>query len=188
MDLDLVLAELDAAGLTTTTLRSGIDALDATALTARAAAARASLDAHRTVTAAGARRAALLKGLSALGYEITEGMSTTWAADGRLVLKSATRPDYGVEVSAAGSSERMQMRAVVFDADGRRPDPARDRDAETIWCGDVSTLQEDLAKLGGGLIIEKALPVGATPLKRIVVELDRRTSVQVSTPRERTLR
>jgi hypothetical protein len=115
-------------------------------------------------------------------------MSTTWAADGRLVLKSATRPAYGVEVSAAGGGERMQMRAVAFDADGSGPDPARDRDAETIWCGDLSTLQEGLSKLGGGLVIEKALPVGATPLKRIAVKMDRRTSVQVSTPRERTLR
>jgi hypothetical protein len=64
------------------------------------------------------------------------------------VLRSAARPDYGVEVSAAAGSERIQMRAVALEVAGRGPDPARDRDAETIWCGDVSKVQENLATTG----------------------------------------
>jgi hypothetical protein len=77
------------------------------------------------------------RGLIGLGYEVTEGMSTTFVKDGRLVLGSAARPDYGVEISAAAGSERMQMRAVALEVAGRGPDPGRDLDAETIWCGDV---------------------------------------------------
>jgi hypothetical protein len=118
----------------------------------------------------------------------TSSHRALWAQDGRLVLKSATRPDYGVEVGAAGSGERMQMRAVVFDMGARGPDPARDRDAETIWCGEVLILEEKLAEFGEGLVIEKALPVGATPLKRIAVKMDGHTSAETPTLRERILR
>ena len=151
--------------------------------------ARAALDAHRARRAAAARRAAVLEGLAGLGYEVTEGMSTTFAQDGRLVLRSAARPDYGVEVSAAAGSERMQMRTVAFEAGGRGPDPVRDRDAETIWCGDVSTLQERLTAIGGDLKIEKALPVGATPLKRVTIARAETTAAaEAPALRERTLR
>jgi hypothetical protein len=59
----------------------------------------------------------------------------------------------------------MQMRVVSFD--GEAIDPARDRDAEQQWCGDVATLQTRLAAIGGGLVIEKALAIGATSVKRI---------------------
>jgi hypothetical protein len=96
-------------------------------------------------------------------------MSMFLAKEGRLVLRSAIRPDYGVEVSGATGGERMQRRSRVRRA-GRGPDTARDRDAETIWCGEVSKLKERLATIGGGLKIERALPVRATPLKRVTVE------------------
>ena len=84
----------------------------------------------------------------------------------------------------------MQMRPVAFEAGGVGPDPGRDRDAETIWCGDVSTLQDALASAGGGLVIERALPVGATPLKRIAVERKAGAVAEADAPalRERSLR
>jgi hypothetical protein len=164
----LVRAELAAAGGTVP--NGDLEGMDAAALEAAIAAGRAAIDALRAGRAAAARRAAVLKGLAGLGYEITEGMSTSFADSGHLVLRSAARPDYGVEVSAVTGAERMQMRPVAFEAGGVGPDPARDRDAETIWCGDVSVLQNALAEAGGGLVIERALPVGATPLRRIAVE------------------
>jgi hypothetical protein len=46
-------------------------------------------------------------------------------------------------------------------------DLSRDRDAETLWCGDVTALKADLVQAGGDLVIEKVLAIGATPLKRI---------------------
>lgn len=186
-DLDLVLAELDAAGLDATKLRVGTSTLETSGLVARAVTAKSALETHRTEKAAAARRHAVLKELATLGYELAEGMGTTSVQDGRLVLRSATRPDYGVEVSAAGGGERLQMRAVAFDTSAGGPNPARDRDAETIWCGDVTTLQARLAKIGGSLAIEKALPVGATPLRRIRLETDTRAAAAAPAPKKQTL-
>lgn len=189
-ELELTLAELTAAGLPTATARADAETLDAAGITARTADARAAIEAHRASLAADARRAAVLEGLAGLGYEVAEGMSTTWVADGRLVLRNATRPDYGVELSGAGEGGRMQMRAVAFETGGHGPDPARDRDAETIWCGDVTGLDERLARIGGGLWIERALPIGATPLKRIAIEAptDPGTTTTVPALRQRSLR
>lgn len=186
-DFELLAAELEAAGLETGTLRGGLDAIDSNAITSRISQARATLEAHREKQAAASRRAAVLEGLAGLGYEVTEGMRTSWAQDGKMVLRSAARPEYGVEVNAAG--ERMQMRPVAFDAGGAGPDTSRDRDAETIWCGDVSALQGVLGKAGGGLMIEKSLPIGATPLKRILVERASTAGAsEAPVRRERTLR
>ncbi len=154
----------------------------------RLAEARVALDAHRAARAAAARRAAVLEGLVSLGYEVAEGMLTTLAEDRRLVVKSASRPDYGVELSAAGGSERMQMRAVAFESGGRGPDTARDRDAETIWCGDMATLQKRFAAIGSDLRIDKALPVGATPLKRVVAAGVEKIGAEAPALKERTLR
>ncbi len=182
-------AELQAAGLEADEDGAAIDALDEGAIIERTAKARATLEAHLAARAADARRTAVLHGLAGLGYEVAEGMSTTWVNDGRLVLRNATRPDYGVEVSG-GDSGRMQMRAVAFEAGGLGPDPSRDRDAETIWCGDVTGLEERLAKIGGGLVIERALPIGATPLKRIAIAVSTDPGSAAAAPivRQRSLR
>ena len=124
---------------------------------------------ERDGQAAAARRAAVLKGLAGLGYEVTEGVSTAWVEQGKVVLRQAARPNYGVELSGDLATARLQLRAVAFTgADGHGPDPSRDTDAETIWCGDVTSLQQTLAKAGGGLSIERALAIGAVPLKRVV--------------------
>lgn len=187
LDLRLVVAEIKAAGIASDPHFAESTGLDSDVIERRIRDARQVLDAHRVNMAAASRRAAVLQGLAKLGYEVTEGMTTSLAEQGRIVLKSAARPDYGVEVASAGS--RMQLRPVAFDSGGRGPDPARDQDAETIWCGDVSMLQAQLTKVGDGLTIEKALPVGAVPLKRIVVTdaRDQSRSIDVPIASERTL-
>lgn len=124
----------------------------------RAAAAR---NAH----AAEARRSAVLDGLAALGYEVGSDMSTAWVRDGKVVLRRPAQPGYGVEVMGGSQTERLQMRVVAFDEGP--PDVARDRDAEVLWCGDVDKLSKSMAKTGAALVIEKAHPVGATPVKRV---------------------
>lgn len=126
----------------------------------RAAAAR---NAH----AAESRRSAVLDGLAALGYEVGSDMSTAWVRDGKVVLRRPAQPGYGVEVMGGAQTERLQMRVVAFDEGP--PDLARDRDAEVLWCGDVDKLSQSLAKTGAALVIEKAHPVGATPVKRVSV-------------------
>jgi hypothetical protein len=190
LDFDMMLAELNAAGLETQSLSADAESLGEDELSARTADAQSALEAHRASRAAEARRAAVLEGLAGLGYEVAEGMSTTWVADGRLVLRSATRPDYGVELAGGTEGGRMQMRAVAFETAGQGPDPSRDRDAETIWCGDVTGLDKRLASIGGGLVIERALAVGATPLKRIAIEASVAPGTTTAAPvlKQRTLR
>ncbi|KPH80799.1 MULTISPECIES: hypothetical protein [Bosea] len=119
--------------------------------------------------AAASRRAAVMKGLAGLGYEVREGMTTTLARSGKLVVADSARPGYGVELSGSVDFRQMQMRPVALETSGQASDPSRDRDAETIWCGQVNELAKTLADGGGGLEIVRSLPIGVTPLKRITV-------------------
>ncbi|NMN03807.1 MULTISPECIES: hypothetical protein [unclassified Novosphingobium] len=167
--LTAIIAQARVAGLDVEAGFEAVEALSTEAARSKTAAVESALLDHRNAAAVAASRDALLSALGELGYELTEGMATAWATDGRLVLRSGARPDYGVEVSG---SERVQMKPVAFERGGIGPDAARDRDAETIWCGDVSRLQSALAAEGGGLHIERALPVGAVPLKRIALAPD----------------
>jgi hypothetical protein len=163
--IGLALAELAQVG------SPKLDTLTARRNTAGSAALLADIQVAlaetREAAAAVARRDAVLRSLAGLGYEVTEGLSTAWVQAGKVVLRKAAAPDYGVEISGDPAAARMQMRAVAFTGGGIGPDPARDKDAETIWCGDVTALQTQLAVAGGGLVIEKALAIGATPLKRM---------------------
>lgn len=114
--------------------------------------------------AAEARREAVLNALADLGYEVHEGMATAWAQNGRLALRKAATPGYGVEVGGQAATGRMQMRAVAFDA---QRDRHRDRDIEALWCSDFRQLQSAIDAAGGELAIERALAVGEVPLKDI---------------------
>lgn len=133
---------------------------------ARLAEIRSAIEHARAGQAATARRSALLRNLASLGYEATEGLETAWVEDGKVVLRKPAQPGYGVEVSGDGAAGRVQMRVVAFDGE-TTADAVRDRDAETVWCGDIAELESRLAKAGGALQIERALPVGATPVKRV---------------------
>ena len=185
-DLRITLAEAEASGLGTGAWSEGLDTLTTEAIDEHREAVSAALQVARDAKAVATRRAAVLDCLSGLGYEVSEGMTTAWAAEGRLVLRSAARAGYGVEMSGG---ERFQMRPVAFEADGVGPDPSRDRDAETIWCGDVGSLEERLAELGGVLQIQKSTPIGAVPLKRIPVSgTNLGAAADAPALRERTLR
>lgn len=117
--------------------------------------------------AAEERRRAVLEGLSALGYEVSEGMATAWVDSGRVVLRKAASPGYGVELSGGSKSDLLQVRAVVFGNSTDTRDTSRDRDIETIWCGEFERLQSLIAKDGGSLAIEHARPIGQFPLKLV---------------------
>lgn len=116
----------------------------------------------RAARAATARREAILAGLESLGYQINEGMATSWVEAGRVVLKKSDADVHGIEIASAPDAQRLQVRAVAFLAN---LPPASDLAAEHTWCGDFTKLQEHLKRNAGELAIEKALPVGATPLK-----------------------
>lgn len=163
-----LLAEAAAAGLDTSAWREELGAPEDTRMSERLASVAAALEAHRAAQAAGERRGAVLEALADLGYEVREGMMGAWAEKGELVLANPSRPGYGMEVrGGTEKAERIQMRAVAFDGNAASADPGRDRDAETLWCGDVMRLRAQLAEEGGRLDIEKALEIGAVPLKRI---------------------
>lgn len=134
--------------------------------------------------AAEERRRAVLEGLAALGYEVSEGMATAWVEGGRVILRKAANPGYGVELSGGSKSDLLQVRAVAFGNSTDARDTTRDRDIETIWCGEFTRLQSLIAKDGGSLAIEHARPIGQFPLK--VVEDKYGTAADndvVTTPR-----
>jgi hypothetical protein len=167
--LEATVAQARAAGIDADVWLESSEALSVDEATTRIAAVEATLLEWRKSLAVKASRKALLSALGDLGYELSEGMVTAWATEGRLVLRSGSRPDYGVEVSGA---DRVQMKPVAFERGGVGPDAVRDRDAETIWCGDVSRLQATLSDQGGAFQIERALPIGAVPLKRVAIATD----------------
>ena len=140
-----------------------------------------------TSLAANARRQAILSALLGLGYEVDEGMETAWAEDGHLVLRNAARPDYGVEITGSAETERLQMRAVAFDdGDAGSIDALRDRDAETIWCGEVGALRQRLAQAGTDLDIVRARAIGEVPLKRVEGRKNEKQRRATRTPKART--
>ncbi|MCS3893289.1 hypothetical protein M2171_002422 [Bradyrhizobium japonicum USDA 38] len=115
--------------------------------------------------AAEERRRAVLEGLASLGYEVTEGMMTAWVSGGQIVLRKPANPGYGVELLAGSQTDVMQVRAVGIGNPAEARDAGRDRDMETIWCGEFERLQSLVAKAGGNVAIESARPVGQYPLK-----------------------
>lgn len=122
----------------------------------------------RQQQAAEARRQAVLSGLLRLGYEVHEGMATAWAKNGRVVVKKPSLPGYGVEIGGQAQAGRLQVRAVSLVANR---DVARDKDVETLWCGEFGRLQALLAQHGDDLLIERAMGVGEVPL-RVVADSD----------------
>ncbi|MHC2255745.1 hypothetical protein ACVILK_005437 [Bradyrhizobium embrapense] len=115
--------------------------------------------------AAEERRRAVLEGLASLGYEVSEGMMTAWVSGGRIVLRKPANPGYGVELSGGSQTDVMQVRAVGLGNPADPRDAGRDKDMETIWCGEFERLQSLVAQAGGNVSIESARPAGQFPLK-----------------------
>ncbi len=170
-DIEAFLLRLDGVDEKSRAVRSRLasahEIQSVEALIALASEAHSALEARDKAAAAGARRQAVLNGLSQLGYELREGMMTTLAKEGQIVVRKAVNPDYGVEVIAPGEVERFQVRAVAFGASGAARDPQRDRDMETIWCSEFDKLAAIVANNGGHVSITKAIPAGQTQLKII---------------------
>lgn len=153
--------------------------------TALVAEADALIESQVRTIAMESRRRTVLQGLSSLGYVVNEGMITAWVNDGRVVLRKAANPDYGLEVGGGAKSDNLQVRVVTF-GDGASPrNTSRDRDIETTWCSDFDKLRDMVSEAGGGLEIEHALPVGATPVK--VVELPQMYGDRTVTSKPKTL-
>lgn len=128
---------------------------------------RAAVTDHEQHESSLARRRAVLEGLASLGYEVREGMATAWAESGRMVVRKSSTPGYGVELAGRADNGRLQVRAVALTQDH---DKRRDKDIETIWCGEFKKLQGHLSATGCNLTVEQARGVGEVPLKIVAIE------------------
>jgi hypothetical protein len=181
-ELKLLTAELATAGIDVASWQASVDQAaqqrSVESLRLLADEGRSELYEALRSKAALARRQAVLQGLAKLGYSVQEGMSTTLAQDGRLVIKKQDIPGYGIEVAGGGANERLQVRAVALSASR---DMTRDLDAESRWCQDFTKLQAELRVNGDELVIDKALPVGAVPLRVVEAEADEQTGTRAAT-------
>ena len=88
------------------------------------------------------------------------------AADsGRLIARSPLNGVYGVEL-VTGANQKVQVRSIAFDA---ARDSSQDVAEERRWCGDFGKLQAALQAGGCEVVVEKALGVGAAPLRVVGV-------------------
>jgi len=124
--------------------------------------------------AAVARRRAVLTGLAGLGYEVRAEMETAWAQEGRIVIAKPGATDYGVELGGPADASRLQIKVVGAEVPLMPRSPQRDTEQEQLWCSEVDTLVASLDRSGTELTIERALAVGAQPLKSTTL-LGRRT-------------
>lgn len=182
-ELHLLAAELKSAGIDAASWQAKVDQASqqksAETLRLLAEEGRSELSEALRSKAAHARRHAVLHGLAKLGYSVQEGMSTTLAQDGRLVIKKPDMPGYGIEVAGGTANERLQVRAVALSASR---DTTRDLDAESRWCQDFTKLQAELRVNGNELVIEKAMPVGAVPLRVVETETSEHTGIRAAVP------
>ncbi|MBA2656820.1 MAG: hypothetical protein H0U70_07510 [Tatlockia sp.] len=113
------------------------------------------------------RREAILQGLAELGYEVQENMATAWVEDGRIVIRKPNEKSYGVELGAIEDAVRIQIQLVTYEQSCIASKASQDLDRETSWCSEFSQLKSLLEQSGTSLYIEKALPIGAKPLKKV---------------------
>ncbi|GJE13273.1 hypothetical protein [Methylobacterium longum] len=125
------------------------------------------LDEGRRQASAVARRRAVLGGLASLGYEIREGMEAAWAKEGRIVVRRPGTDDYGVEFAAPADASRLQARLVGSDRPSSPRNAMRDKDQETIWCGQFDKLREVLVSGGSRVEMERALAAGDQAVKSV---------------------
>lgn len=169
------LAEIEVLGSLTElasmhkALEAAIAAPDEMRLTKVTADAAQAVGLARAARAAMSRREAILAGLATLGYQVNDNMATAWVDEGRVVLRKADADTHGLEIASAPDAQRLQVRAVAFSSGLAATAHLA---AETAWCGDFSRLQEHLRQDAGDLAIERALPVGAVPLKVVQAPTD----------------
>lgn len=166
-------------------LIAAIGSQDVEQLPAHIAETEAKLADHDRRMAAEQRRRAILEGLSRLGYQLGSSMATAFATQGRVVLRKASLPGYGVEISAPADAQRMQFRTVALSSSRDR---RRDVDAENLWCGDFSELQKLFVGSGASFTIEVAKAVGEVPLKLAMETEADGDSANVSVTRTRSAR
>lgn len=111
------------------------------------------------------QRAAVLRALAALGYEVREGMATAWTDEGRVVIHKPDEGVYGLELSAPQTGPAFQVRVVAAGVEGRSQQ--RDKEVEETWCGEFKRLQSMLTGDGYQARLMKAEAAGVVPVKTL---------------------
>jgi hypothetical protein len=168
---ELVAVQSEAAQACIARIEAAMAARHVGAMQASAGDAEKFLEAHRRDAAGAARRRAVLSGLASLGYEIREGMDAAWAKNGRIVVRRPGAEDYGVELAAPVDVSKLQTRLVGSDRPRTPRDAARDKDQETIWCGQFDKLRAIVAGEGSRIEIERALAPGEHAVKTVVMPM-----------------
>lgn len=156
-------------------LEAAVASGDAPRLSAQLETCRRNLEAHVRSDASRSRRSAVLQGLASLGYTVHEGMETAWMEKGRLVIHKAGGEDYGVELASAADVNRMQVRTVALKSERGL---SQDIQAEQSWCQDFALLKQGMLGQGTEVFVDKALGIGAVPLK--VVNDEQRAGASTS--------
>lgn len=131
---------------------------------------------------ASAARQVVLSGLQKIGYEVREGMSTTWAEKKRISIRHPDSPGVALELTGSGESGRMQTRMVAVEGAAR--DSRSDKQVEEEWCGNLKSIQNAVAAAGGTVQIEKALAAGIQPLK-VIPNVWQDVPVTIHKPKDR---
>ena len=126
---------------------------------------RETLDAAIALKNAELRRVELLRGLMQLGYTVNSGLRKIGAAPKPVVIRKTVQSATGLELSGDLATGKCQVRVVSLDAGTAGHASIDGRQAEEHWCSEVMELQRDLEKRGVSLVVERATPAGALPLK-----------------------
>ena len=111
------------------------------------------------------QRAAVLRALTTLGYEVREGMLAAWTEQGRVVIHKPSESVYGVEFSAPANGTAFQTRVVAVGEQQRSKQ--RDREVEETWCSEFARLRALLAEGGFQTNLAQAHQPGAVPIKTV---------------------
>ena len=130
-----------------------------------AASARLWLDQEISSEDAREQRTAVLRALTALGYEVREGMAAAWTEQGRVVVHKPDDSVYGLELSAPATGPAFQVRVVAAGSLGRSKQ--RDYEVEQTWCGEFTRLQSILVADGFPTKLTQAHEPGTIPLKTV---------------------
>ncbi|WP_295586377.1 hypothetical protein [uncultured Lamprocystis sp.] len=139
---------------------------------------------YHAVRAAQGRRDAVLSALSAIGYEVREGMGTLWGESRRLVVRHGASQDIGLELAGDPTAGRLQLRAVGFETAPDTWDHGRDRDIEQGFCTHLQQLGAQLDAHGGELALERAVPAGTQPLRTLAAAEGPTERVAQARPRQ----
>ena len=166
LEAKVVLAQLgqypDALGSVSKQLASALTG-NRTELSASIEVCKTALQSYLSEWSRTEKRRKLLYALSALGYSVEEGMETAFAEEGKIFLEKTTQPGFGVALTGLQATDSLKLQAMKFE--DVESNAAIDKEHETQWCGDFSTLRAAISNQGDNIIIEKALAVGARPLK-----------------------